>query len=100
MEVREAPFDAHPCRCVTRHTPTVAYTHAHHIWPLYLGGPNTRDNITYLCPAGHDQVHRAIRAFEKAGEVVYIPMNRYLYNLAVYGWEQAVEALQNAQENQ
>lgn len=86
MDQLTAPFGTHPCPCVTEHRPAVAYTHAHHVHPLYRGG-DPKGEIAYLCPAGHDQVHRAIRLFERAGRVIPVRMNRYLYGLAVRGFE-------------
>lgn len=83
-----APFADYPCPCRSEHAPPVPFTHAHHVWPLYAGGPNTPDNIAYICPATHDWVHVITRAVEKVGAVV--PRDRtwphHAYALAVEGW--------------
>lgn len=86
---RSVPFEDHPCPCRAEHAPSVPWTHRHHVWPLYAGGPDVEDNVVYICPATHDWVHVILRAFDKAGEVV--PRQRtwpyYAYSLAVQGYE-------------
>lgn len=85
---RSAPFETHPCPCRSEHAPSVPWTHAHHVVPLYAGGPDTPDNIVYICPATHDWVHIILRVFDRSAQVV--PRQRhwpfYAYDLAVRGF--------------
>ena len=88
-QIVSVPFLQEPCRCVAQHAPAPPYAHLHHIWPLGLGGPDVRDNLVPLCPSGHDRVHWAMHRFDRAGKVIPLQMNRYLWQLAVTGWELA-----------
>ena len=85
------PFETHPCECRTRHAPSVPWTHRHHVWPEYAGGPDTPANVVHVCPATHDWVHVIWRAFEWAGGPVPRGTRsgwpRYAYDLAVLGWQ-------------
>lgn len=49
------------CGCVATHSPTCRTTHAHHIWPLGMGGPDTADNIVHVCPNTHASAHQLLR---------------------------------------
>lgn len=53
------------CRCVSNHNPNPMELNRHHIWPLGMGGPDTSDNIEWLCPTTHVNVHELLRAYEK-----------------------------------
>lgn len=37
----------------------------HHILPLSEGGPDVPDNIVWLCPTSHVNVHELLRAWVK-----------------------------------
>lgn len=95
---RAAPFETHPCPCRSTHAPSVPWTHRHHLWPLYAGGPDDEGNVVYICPATHDWVHVMWRVFEKAGG----PVSRerhwpyYAYEVAVVGWQKMADALSNS----
>lgn len=84
-----APFDKYPCPCRSEHAPSVPWTHGHHLWPLFAGGPDSPENLVYVCPATHDWAHVIWRVFEKNDG----PVSRqrtwpfYAYNIAVEGWE-------------
>lgn len=84
-----APAATHPCPCRSEHAPAPVWTHRHHLWPLYDGGPDTDANVAYVCPATHDWAHVIWRAFERAGEPT--PRERgwphHAYELAVRGWQ-------------
>lgn len=84
-----APFETHPCDCRSEHAPPVAWTHAHHIWPLYEGGPDTIENTVYVCPATHDWIHVIWREFRRAEQVTarqrHWPYRAY--EIATQGWE-------------
>lgn len=81
------------CVCVTDHNPNVITFHEHHIWPLGMGGPDTRANIVLLCPTSHASVHHLIREYDKAGGEppwdVRKRFNLYVRSLAKQGWEMA-----------
>jgi hypothetical protein len=83
-----APFVTKPCACRADHAPNVPWTHRHHVWPLFAGGPDIEDNVVYVCPATHDWTHVIWRIFEKSRGTV--PRRRtwphYAYELAVAGW--------------
>lgn len=53
------------CICVTDHNPNPMELNRHHIWPLAEGGPDTEDNIVWLCPTSHVNVHELLRAIIK-----------------------------------
>lgn len=55
------------CRCVTEHRPKAVELDRHHIWPLYLGGPETADNLIWVCPNTHRATHELLRLYLKAG---------------------------------
>lgn len=83
-----APFASHPCDCRSEHVPSVPWTHAHHVWPLFAGGPDTADNTVYICPATHDWAHVIWRAFSNAGGIVTRERSwpYRAYQIAVEGW--------------
>ncbi len=54
------------CRCVSNHRPPPLELHRHHIWPTFLGGPDTDDNVVYLCPTGHSSTHELLLLMIKA----------------------------------
>lgn len=85
---REVPFATHPCPCRTEHAPPVAFTHRHHVHPLYAGGTEDESNVVILCSATHDWVHVMLRTFERDGLVARKrSWPRYAYRVAVQGWE-------------
>ncbi len=86
MIQRTIPAHEAPCMCNLDHRPRPPYNHEHHVWPLGRGGPDTADNIVVVCPAGHDIIHAAMRSFDRAGAVVPLRINRWLYDLAARGW--------------
>lgn len=82
------PFETHPCPCRSEHAPSVPWTHAHHVWPKYAGGPDVEANIVYVCPATHDWTHVIWRLFEVYGGVIgrrrEWPL--HAYDVARLGW--------------
>lgn len=67
---RERAEIAPPCQCVADHRPPVLEPQAHHLWPVYLGGPAARGTLIGLCPTTHTNVHRSLRAMVKAGRIL------------------------------
>ena len=49
------------CSCVATHAPSNRATHAHHVWPLGMGGPDEPWNIVDICPNMHTSTHQLIR---------------------------------------
>lgn len=85
---RGAPFDTHPCPCRSEHAPPVKWTHGHHRWPLFAGGPDTPENLEFVCPATHDWAHVIWRVFERVGAIVGRERGwpTYAYEVTVRGW--------------
>lgn len=54
------------CRCVAEHRPPVLELHAHHVWPLGMGGPDTDANTVFVCPSGHSNIHELLRLMLRA----------------------------------
>jgi len=42
------------------HSPVPASFDVHHVIPLSMDGPDTRDNLVVVCPTGHRNVHACI----------------------------------------
>lgn len=49
------------CVCVADHTPEPAKTQGHHVWPVWMGGPD-KGELEHVCGTTHDAVHEYIRA--------------------------------------
>lgn len=39
----------------------------HHVVPKYAGGTDAPENMVWICPTTHANVHELLRAWEKAG---------------------------------
>lgn len=83
------------CPCVAEHRPAPLELNLHHIWPLYLGGPDTAANKTPVCPTTHVNVHELLRVFlSPVGILTFSecsaawpqPVSRYAYKLAMQGY--------------
>lgn len=78
------------CECVADHNPNPMELHKHHIWPLYLGGPDTEDNIVWLCPTSHTNVHELLREWVKRDAAppwdVQKRYSAFVHNLAAEGY--------------
>lgn len=77
-----------PCLCVKRHSPMANHNVLHHIWPLGMGGPDTKSNLIPLCPTTHSEVHFILASFVKANKELprRTGQGEYAYKLAVQGW--------------
>jgi len=77
------------CLCVAEHRPAAPNPHRHHLWPLYLGGPETDATLVLLCPTTHDRVHRLLRAMVTAGawQPRMLGQPRYAHQVATLGWQ-------------
>lgn len=90
------------CHCRTEHRPAPLELERHHIWPLGLGGPDVAQNVAWICPTTHTNVHELLRWFIREERVVPfktvteaydVEVNRYAYDLAVEGYKRYVAAL-------
>lgn len=77
------------CVCVAEHRPTVLEPQAHHLWPIYLGGPPHPATLLGLCPTTHTNVHRILRAMVAAG--AWLPRQTgqpvYAHHTATLGFQ-------------
>lgn len=87
------------CLCVSDHRPAPLELNAHHVWPLANGGPDVPENIVWLCPTAHTNVHELLRLMMKAGRpmtdaqlsaLVPQAVSRYAASLARLGWRRIV----------
>ena len=82
------------CRCVGTHTPQPGHPEKHHIWPLGTGGPDTPENIIWVCPTTHTNVHLLEGDWRRAkGEPSWDLRRRYSH----FTRELARRAYQSAQ---
>ncbi len=82
------------CLCVSRHVPTPAELHRHHVHPLSMGGPAEGEAV-WLCPTSHTDLHELIRRWiQFNGEPPWDVrrfFNRYVRDLArrgFYAWDE------------
>ena len=85
------------CSCVTQHSPACRSTHAHHIWPLGMGGPDEASNEIVICPNQHSMTHRLIRlwGYRYDGEPPWWVLRHFsplARELAEQGWKSWDEA--------
>ncbi len=90
------------CRCQSVHRPAPLELHAHHVLPLSLGGSEAEENVVYVCPTTHQNIHELMRLMFRAGfsiptseldESYDVPVNRYAAELARRGYEAAAARL-------
>lgn len=83
------------CKCMVTHRPHPLELHAHHVLPMYLGGPDDPINLVWLCPTAHTNVHellrhmlRADRAFtnHELGVMYDVPVSEYAARIARAGF--------------
>ena len=83
------------CACVSEHRPAPLELDRHHVWPLYLGGPDTPEAIVWCCPNCHRNTHEIFRLLITGGRRTYTqinamyeqPVSRYAYELALRGFD-------------
>ncbi len=71
------------CRCMVTHRPMYLELHRHHRWPLGMGGPDTDDNIVWLCPTAHANVHELLRHMVRADRPLTDYELRVMYDVPV-----------------
>lgn len=82
------------CLCQATHRPAPLEFERHHIWPLGLDGPDTDDNIVWVCPTTHTNIHEILRIFMRFGLVSFydigaqytVPVSKYAYQVAKEGF--------------
>lgn len=82
------------CACRTTHAPHPLELERHHIWPSGMGGPDTEDNVVFVCPTTHTNTHELLRLFMRdgpltwtdVGEIYDVPVSRYAFDLAHEGY--------------
>lgn len=83
------------CMCVTEHRPTYDELHRHHVWPLGKGGPDVEENLLWLCPTQHVNVHELWRHWERYGGEPPWEIRRqyshYCRSVVADGWQQMTE---------
>lgn len=83
------------CGCVSRHVPAPQELNRHHIHPLGEGGVDTEDNVEWLCPTSHANVHELLRAWLKyEGEppwAIRKHFSPYIRELAARGFHMIME---------
>ena len=50
------------CSCSSVHAPRVEEFERHHIVPKSEGGKSVPENLVWLCPTAHSNVHKRLRA--------------------------------------
>ena len=56
------------CACSSTHAPTVEEFERHHIVPKSEGGKSVAENLVWLCPTAHSNVHKRLRALLVKGK--------------------------------
>ena len=82
------------CLCAREHRPDPMEYVEHHVWPKGMGGPDTPDNLVWLCPTTHLNVHEILRRMMKQGPLSLAVLrgveprrvNRYAWYIARQGY--------------
>ncbi len=76
----------HPCQVHSGlHVPASHLNHKHHVWPLSLGGPDSRTNQVIVCPTGHYNIHALLDEYVTLrGEVPWSVIRRYAFGERKY----------------
>lgn len=79
------------CVCVGKHVPLPNLLNAHHKVPKYYGGHDTDDNLVWLCPTTHVNVHALLREYDRNKGIPHGSIRKhysmYVQDLAGYAWE-------------
>ena len=83
------------CLCSKIHQPAPLELARHHLLPQEHGGPDTKNNLIWLCPTTHVNVHEILRKLLLSDELMSYhevnlfhstPLSRYAYAVATEGW--------------
>jgi len=77
------------CVCAADHRPAPLELHAHHVFPVYLGGAENGE-LVWLCPTAHVNCHELLRLMLRDGGLTWTaatvlydqPVSRHAYALA------------------
>lgn len=102
QEMMNEPISTHDagqhCHCVSDHRPKVTHVHRHHILPIAWGGPDTDDNIIWLCQTSHENVHILLREYRKLKDLPPWEFRQqfggFIRTLAAQGWNRYQESIQ------
>jgi hypothetical protein len=92
------PGGPYVCSCVKFHVPRPVVLHAHHVWPLGEGGPDTKINQLWICPSTHYAIHALWPLMKRHnGKVPAADLkrfSRYVRAVVQRGWDakQAAQA--------
>lgn len=86
------------CPCRTTHSPHPLELERHHVWPLGMGGPDTADNVVFVCPTTHTNTHELLRLLMRDGPLTWgeigdlyeTPVSRYAFDLAHEGYRRVM----------
>jgi hypothetical protein len=86
------------CECRSVHSPYPLELERHHIWPLGMGGPDTSDNVAWVCPTTHTNIHELLRHIVRVGMLTWgevgamydVPVSRYAFDLAHEGYRRFI----------
>lgn len=89
------------CLCVVDHRPDPLELNRHHILPLAAGGGDEPENVVWICPSAHTNVHEILREIvRRRGDLTWRaaldhwkqPVSHYAYALAHEGYRRLVAA--------
>lgn len=92
--IREQHDGGRICLCMATHRPAPLELVKHRLLPGEHGGTYAEDNVVWLCPTTHVNVHELLRFFVDLGftpsfyEVTALyeaPVSRYAYQIAAKG---------------
>lgn len=86
------------CLCRATHSPYPLELERHHVWPLGMGGPDTTENVVFVCPTTHTNTHELLRLFMRDGSLTWgeigaiydVPVSRYAFDLAHEGYRRVL----------
>jgi hypothetical protein len=93
------PSGERRCVCVTQHRPVPVILHGRYVWPLDKGGPDTAENLLWLCPTSAENCDElwqlTVRAIQSGQVIPWHEMrlfSAYVRGVVSRGWIQAWEA--------
>jgi len=93
------------CECVAEHRPPVLEHERHHRFPLGMGGTDDPDNLVFVCPTAHANIHELLSLMVKAGRELTDyelqaleprPVSRYAATVARDGYRRWLAAITRA----
>jgi len=80
----------YPCQIHKQHYPVPRTSVRHHIWPVEHGGPDTEDNVVYVCPTSKGNLEQLLQEYLwSQGQAPQLFTRRYSQKereLAELGW--------------